>query len=173
MANSYPALAVANEFVEIARQRGAVLTAMQLQKLLYFAHGWYLAQTKVPLLDRNVQAWRFGPVVPEVYHAFKQYGASAIPSFAPKFVLDPTGVTIGRLEYPRLPEEPVLKEFLGKIWNMYGHLSGIQLSNLTHEAGSPWEEVWQREAKFNRHIDIPNSLIDQFFSRKLEQAQPQ
>lgn len=31
------------------------------------------------LLFQRVEAWSFGPVVPEVYHEYKIYGASAIP----------------------------------------------------------------------------------------------
>ena len=46
------------------------------QKLSFFAHGYYLASSGVPLIEGSFQAWPFGPVNPTIYEAFKHYGAA-------------------------------------------------------------------------------------------------
>jgi uncharacterized phage-associated protein len=59
----YPAAAIANEFIKVAKRNGVLLTPMKLQKLVYFAHGWYLALLGKPLINEPVEAWKFGPVI--------------------------------------------------------------------------------------------------------------
>ena len=82
---SYPAKAVANYFIDIARCEGEQLSPMKIQKLVYFAHGWYLALYDEPLLDEKIEAWRYGPVVPSLYHEFKRYGSGTIERYAIDF----------------------------------------------------------------------------------------
>ena len=50
----------------IAEKTGE-LTAMKLQKLVYYAEAWNLAWDGEPLFSENFEAWANGPVVPELY----------------------------------------------------------------------------------------------------------
>src|SRR6185369_6756877 len=70
--------AVANRLLELARERQLIIDPMKVQKLIYYAHGWHLALTGKPLLDRSVEAWQYGPVLPDVYRAFQEFGAQPI-----------------------------------------------------------------------------------------------
>ena len=74
----YDAAAIGNEFIRLAAAHGRRITPMQAIKLTYIAHGWHLAMTGRPLLRDQVQAWKFGPVLPELYHALKAYGNGPI-----------------------------------------------------------------------------------------------
>src|SRR3569833_3739547 len=75
---AYDAKAVANYILDIADERGVAVSPMKLLKLVYFSHGWHLAVTGKPLLNEQVEAWKFGPVVSELYHEFKAFGNSPI-----------------------------------------------------------------------------------------------
>ena len=55
---------------------------MKIIKLVYIAHGHYLAKNDSPLFTEKVEAWDYGPVIPSLYHEFKIYGAFPIDSFA-------------------------------------------------------------------------------------------
>ncbi|MGT8840350.1 Panacea domain-containing protein, partial [Vibrio cholerae] len=67
------AVEVAKELLFLAKGSGINLTNMQIQKLVYIAHGLHLAIQKEALLEEPVRAWKHGPVIPEVYRAYKQY----------------------------------------------------------------------------------------------------
>ena len=55
------------------------LTNLAMQKLLYIAHMLYMGdQGGDPLVSGNFEAWEFGPVHPELYHAVKKFGAEPI-----------------------------------------------------------------------------------------------
>ena len=69
---------VATQIIWIASLDGRSLTPMQLIKLSYIAHGWTLAILDNPLFKDIVEAWRYGPVVPDIYHRYKKFGYSRI-----------------------------------------------------------------------------------------------
>ncbi len=47
------------------------LTAMQLQKLVYYSYAWWLVDHADPLFSGEIKAWVDGPVVDEVYAKHK------------------------------------------------------------------------------------------------------
>ncbi len=63
--------------------RGAVLTPLQVLKLVYLAHGWCLGVHTQPLIDESVEAWRAGPVIRPLYNVIKQDGSSGITERLP------------------------------------------------------------------------------------------
>ena len=72
------ALSVANYLIDLAKKENKNLTQLGLMKRVYIAHGFSLAINKESLLDNRfdkVEAWKYGPVIPSVYHSFKQYKA--------------------------------------------------------------------------------------------------
>ncbi|MCH9780371.1 MAG: SocA family protein [Alphaproteobacteria bacterium] len=54
------------------------VTNLRLQKMLYLGHMWYWGRHDAPLVEDNFEAWDYGPVLPELYHKLKIYGASII-----------------------------------------------------------------------------------------------
>lgn len=169
---AYDSKAVANYFLDRAEQSGKKLDPMQLQKLVYFAHGWHLAASGDPLIDEMVEAWRYGPVIPSLYHEFKSFGKNPITRKASHLKI----VDEEKWDYVFI--EPSIdntdstaktRKLLDVIWNSYGKLSGIQLSNLTHEPGSPWHVTWE-QAQGRKNVDISDELIRDYFRSLLDAA---
>lgn len=144
----YDVLTVADAILKIAKARGQSLTPMQLMKLVYIAHGWSLGLRNVDLFRNRIEAWQYGPVMPDLYHATKRFGRNPIP-------LDLVGEP-----YP-LPVSPEDADFLTDVYNKYGHLNGIQLSYLTHQSGTPWDCVYRPGVS---QIEIPDELIRRHYS---------
>ncbi|MCI8459452.1 MAG: DUF4065 domain-containing protein [Clostridia bacterium] len=89
-------------------------------------------ETGKPLFSENFEAWQYGPVLSSVYHEFKFFGSGVIN----KYATDAEGhAYILKFEHPDYKE-------LGKIFDMicrkFSDNTGIQLSELTHQADTPW-----------------------------------
>jgi uncharacterized phage-associated protein len=166
----YPASAVANEFLKIAHNANVPITPMKLQKLVYFAHGWYLGLTNCPLINEPVQAWKFGPVIPSIYHALKKYGNNPIRGLiSDDDFYGETGFNSYVYSIDDGPEpssNEVVKKLIARVWEVYGGFSPVQLSNLTHETGTPWYETPDRDKK--RGVAINEGLIRDYFRAEAE-----
>jgi uncharacterized phage-associated protein len=151
-------LTIANYFIKKAMQTGAELTPMKLIKLVYIANGWYLALKKEPLIDENVEAWKFGPVVPTVYYQFRKFYKGQIDSY---YTDSLTGTT-------PMPVDAALIQFLDRIWQVYGKYNGMQLSALTHQQGTPWFEVWHHQGgNIRNSVVIGSEIIREHYLQKM------
>ncbi|MFH0702159.1 MAG: type II toxin-antitoxin system antitoxin SocA domain-containing protein [bacterium] len=139
------AINIANTFIKMGLDKKKPITNMKLQKLLYYAQGWYLALTGgESLFEEDFKRWNFGPVCPEVYNKFKKYKAGPIDCI-----------------YKGEPvvDDQDIKRFLEKIWDMYGKYTGGQLSILSHNE-SPWIETEEYET-------ISKDKIELYYCRKI------
>lgn len=75
----YDVHTVADAILKIAKKNGKELTPMQLMKLVYIAHGWSLAIYGSGLFSNRIEAWRYAPVIPDLYQSTKQFGRNSIP----------------------------------------------------------------------------------------------
>ena len=155
---SYSAQAVANEFIDIAGK--GRLDPMKLQKLVYFAHGWHLAIEDAPLTKQQFEAWQFGPVIPELYRAFKDYGAGNVTRYATKLNTLNARSFAPRIHADGNTDAQAALDVIHDVWQVYGSYTAIKLSNATHMDGTPWAK-WYRPAK--QHVVIPDADIKAYF----------
>ena len=59
-------------------EAGEVISNLKMQKLLYYAQGHFSALYDEPLFEERIEAWRYGPVVKNVYDRFAKYTNLAI-----------------------------------------------------------------------------------------------
>ena len=145
----YDCLLIAKTLLKLAAREDKVLTPMQLIKLVYLSHGWALGLYSRPLIKQDVEAWKYGPVIPELYQAIKQYRSSPVKEISCK-------------------EEKIDETFADVIdqeYKIYGSFTGIELSMLTHEKNSPWEITWNSGKSI-----ISNDLIAYYYKKMNSQV---
>ena len=162
MAKTYSAKAIANFFLKLSENDSRPVTPLAIQKLVYFAHGWHLAFFNAPLISDNVEAWKFGPVIPSLYAAFQQYGKSQISRPATEF--DFTKLESVPVEF--LADNPNQEKLLNRVWKDYSRFTGLELSDITHRPDTPWSKVWGNGSTIGRVID--NALIKDYFVQEIE-----
>lgn len=140
---------VAKFLIEIAASQnkagnGDLMTNLRLQKLLYFAQGWSLARTGKPLFDSQLQAWSYGPVVPEIYRRYSSNGNHGIESAGD---FDANALS---------PEE---SELVLDVMREYGKYSTGMLVQMSHAPGAPW-------SKTDISNVIPQDQIQAYFAGK-------
>ena len=148
------ALAVANQFIQLGIADGRPVDPMKLQKLVYIAEGWSLVKRHEPLIRESVEAWPYGPVVPQLYSAFKSYRAANI-----------------HRPCPVPPNTPALEaeddQLIRQVWQQYRGLTAIELSMMTHEQGSAWDLARKAADPANASPVIPPAFIRDEFQRRL------
>ena len=142
--------AIANEFIKLAQEEGKSLTNMQLQKLVFLSQGYTLAILDHPLYYHNTHAWQWGPVIPKLYKPLQKFGRSLVTD---QLEADDT-----------LPQDSEEMEIVRAVWEGYGHLSGGQLSALTHKPNTPWSTTWES----NQFGVIPEDLIAEHYKGIVE-----
>ena len=80
-----------------------------------------------PLVRQRIEAWKYGPVIRGLYADLKHYGNSP--------------VTAPIVAYDDKPFDREELHVIEQVFKEYGGDTGIALSNWTHAAGSPWEQV--------------------------------
>lgn len=143
------AISVANEFIRLGKEEGNFFTPMQLLKLVYIAHGWMLGFFGKPLINEKVEAWRYGPVIPELYQKVKSYGRDKVRNeISARSIFSHTS----------LSEEE--KSVIHFVYKKYGKLDGIKLSMITHQKDTPWSDIFSHEGWGDV---IPNELIQNHY----------
>lgn len=69
---------VAEYIIHEAQKRKKPVTNIKLQKLLYFTQGVYLAKYNKLAFEDNIIAWKYGPVIKDIYYKYSLYGAESI-----------------------------------------------------------------------------------------------
>ncbi|MBY5592054.1 SocA family protein [Rhizobium leguminosarum] len=155
MSGGYDPRAVANLMLDEADRLGIQLTNLSLQKLLYFAHGIYLMQTKTPLVSGYFEAWQYGPVHPSAYRAFKDAGSSAIT-----FRATGQDILTGQPRAITTPSDVRLIGLLQQVLNSYGRMPTGRLVDLSHAKDSPWWYVVEKaKAEVAIGLRITDNLI--------------
>lgn len=116
---------MARSVVDVATyilERTDTITTMKLQKLAFYSQAQHLAQYGVQLFPEDFQAWRGGPVVPELYALHRG-----------KFLIRPGELEGGDSSTLTDHERSVIDNVCAAM----GHTTGAELSERTHRE-SPW-----------------------------------
>ncbi len=117
------------------------MTAMKLQKLVFYSYAWHLVWDERPLFDTRIEAWSNGPVSPELYRMHRgmfQVAPNDIPG-------DPDKL------------DPAERGSIDAVLNTYGAKPAHWLSELSHRE-RPWSEA--RESAGLQPMDRGSAVIE-------------
>lgn len=141
---------IASDFVERA---GGEIQSVKLQKLCFYAFGWYAHLTGEKLFNEQFYAMEYGPVVGELLsaHAKKKVVTS-----------DMIADQIDARTTVHEPIEPYVKTVLDAVWDTYGHVDGFKLAQYSHDEDI-WAESWQRKPEGSKRGDLYSDGIVKYF----------
>jgi len=165
----YQAASIANELLDLASQSGRKVTQIDIQKIVYFAHGWHLALKGRELVAEPIEAWPYGPVIRALYDAFKKFGSDPITEKAPSWRMGPDGRFT--CETPTIQSASPADDFytrslVQKVWAKYGTIPPFKLVEITHLADSPWRKAFEQKKTY-----ISNESIRDYFKSLMAQGQ--
>lgn len=140
-------MASAHDVAAYILSRQGRMTAMKLQKLVYYSQAWSVVWDERPLFPEKIEAWANGPVVRDLYEAHR--GAFEVSDW-------PRG-DARRLDHDERATVDAVLEF-------YGARSAQWLSDLTHRE-RPWLEARRglpEGERGNREIGL--SALEEYYS---------
>jgi uncharacterized phage-associated protein len=154
--------AIANAFLGKPKGLGR-LTQMQVQKLVYIAHGWMLALANEALVDIEPEAWERGPVFPSLRDHIKLSGSKPIKDLIRENDDNPAAFFSdkkrGDVFVANLTEYEM--SVIDHVWSRYGNMGAFRLSDLTHMPMTPWSLTY--EDGIGRNDTIPNKMIQSHY----------
>jgi uncharacterized phage-associated protein len=122
---------VAKYFLSLTdEESGELISNLKLQKLVYYAQGFHLAFFDTPLFPERIEAWTYGPVIPDLYRIYKDCGQCSIPP--------PPDFDISKYD-------PQTKDLLDEVYKVFGQFSAWKLADMTHQE-PPFENAYKRGA---------------------------
>ena len=153
------ALSVANYFIELAKNDKVDVRPLKLMKLVYMVYGYALAIIDRSIIDPRfdkVEAWRYGPVIPSVYHSFKQYRNNPVTEKTVVMVNE-DDFTVEFVE-PKL-EDKNARKVCDFVWKRYRDHSDSKLVSLLHGEATPWAQVYRE----GQNCTIPEVMTKAFY----------
>lgn len=132
------------------------ISAVKLQKLMYYGFGWYGRLTGEKLFTQHFYAMEHGPVVGELLtlHKYRQE-------------VDRDLVEQGRdiIEDPAQVDDPYLGALLEAVWQVYGGISRWRLVEMTHRE-PPWLEAWRLRREGSKRANLDSDAIIEFYLKR-------
>lgn len=124
---TYKAMDVAEYIVSKCSREHHQISNLQLQKILYYVQRHFLQNMRRALFFDDIEAWRYGPVVSEVYYRFSGFGVMTI-------------------YYSQLNTPPIANEDLKVIDEIVEEkrtLNPWSMVDDTHMPGKAWDMVYR------------------------------
>ncbi len=140
---------VADYFVYLASQKmvdegvAEGVTPLKLQKFLYFGQSASLALYDKKLFKEDIEAWKYGPVVPTIYHKFKVKPNHPIQNVSGA--------------YKKITDKGT-QEFIKGIWELFDKYSAGELVEITHNH-APWKTFY----KEGKNVVIPVEILRDYY----------
>ena len=137
---------IANSFIFKARKENIPLSPMKLQKLIYITYANYLQRYGEELFPDRFAAWRYGPVLEEIYYEYRDFGANSID----RYFVDSSK------EAKKVSDSGEVGEIIGEVWEAFKNCSGSYLSVLTHQVGTAWRKAVENKKNYLDDAEIVN-----------------
>lgn len=157
----YQVLDVCRFTINYSNSCGYGISNLKLQKILYFIQAYFLITTSegTPCFGEKIEAWDFGPVVPEAYQEYKRYGSMNIPTITTYIETDHNDAW--NIQRKFFNAEVISKEhrnMIATVVSSFKEYSATDLVKLTHMQ-APWKKAYSRY----KNREITTESIREYF----------
>ena len=133
------------------------LNHQQIQKLAYYCHAWSLAIHHQPLLSEPVEAWRYGPIIPEIYSSLRKWRSDPIRKRTKE----------NSRRQPDAKQENIIRQ----VYEKYGTMTGTEIAASCIGPGTPWRRTKAKHPGMD-HVVIPDPVIEDYYAGILANGWP-
>ena len=140
----YSALDVARYIIWYCEEKKYIVSNLKLQKILYFIQAKFLVEKNTACFSEKIEAWTFGPVIPDVHQQYKIFGNAHIPC-------------VDVQDDFKISEQD--KALIDNMIDKCSKFTASQLGEITHRQ-TPWKKAY----KSYQNNEITQLSVKEFFS---------
>lgn len=139
MMPEYNVIDVSSYIINYSNQINHPINNLKLQKLLYYVQAATLVETGRKCFNSKIIAWQFGPVIPEAYYYYEEYGRNNIPNQDGYKTIKLDNKTL-RMSYAQPVEiDYTIKRIIRNVVDSYLNITNpLELSKKARKEG-PWK----------------------------------
>lgn len=142
---TYDSLDIACYIKDLCKSNKIRFGKTKMNKLMYIAYGIILAEYDHVMTTEVPHYWPQGPVFPHANNKIEKTACNY-----------------------NLNIDQTTKEIISMVVLNWGRQTAEQLSDWSHEEGSPWDKMFKAEAKYNSKMN--NNDIKEYFSKEVLQS---
>lgn len=123
---------IAKYLIDKGKKENKYFTQMQILKIVYLCNSAMLYKRDAPLIYDRIEAWQYGPVIPELYYEICHYGRNYVKE-----------IEVKDENNSNITDENEIR-IINKIYEELKAYSGPRLSTYTHQKGTPWDVVYKK-----------------------------
>lgn len=157
MAEQFTIKQVAEYIIYFASEEGNCVSNLGLQKILYFLHYLFLTENNQKLTeDTYFEAWKYGPVNPQIYYDYSIHGGFSIFPFK-----EPE-------DYQKI-DQYIGESLKGKLKKLL-RFTAWELVVISHTKGDAWDLVYKdgNGSRDRMNDDLIKENISKSTREKLE-----
>lgn len=151
MEGKYSVVDVSSYIILSSKLNNNGVSNLRLQKLLYYVQAEFLLEQGVGAFKEEIEAWDFGPVVPEVYHMYKMFGREDI--------VYPLYMFIDSVDKIEQNDREIIDDVLKRSKN----IPTMELVNMTLQE-EPWKDAYEYAKLMGVGIISKESIREYFVS---------
>jgi len=133
--------------------------------LVFISHGRTLAALNRPLIRDRIETWKYGPVIPVLYHELKVWEGECVHALHYCNTVPGKNKTTDseRTAFFEsvLPADE--RAVIDGVVEEYGKWTFSNLRRLCHEPGSPWDRCYDGE----HGTEIPDHVIQNYYNNEM------
>ncbi|MCD5090486.1 DUF4065 domain-containing protein [Enterococcus hirae] len=148
---------------------GRPITNLELQKYLYFVNAKFLCESGKPLFEEPIEKWKFGPVVSEVYHEYKNNKGNKIMELSEHETINFNEDGI-KIENNCFDEKSIPDEIKNSIRDSIENLSNYTSYELVEETHkhNEWKNDEERILRGVPHLVYNQEALKNYFKEHEE-----
>lgn len=159
---------IANYFVKTSIKQNIIINNLKLQKLLYYFYAKHLLKNQKNPFDESFEKWQYGPVLPSVYHNYKQYYGADIEEVPDRYIFDENINSFKRIKFDdsEIPKD-IRSEIDSFVFNLRNY-DAFELVERTHRHDD-WKNDEEKIQAGFQHIVYDDNVTVDFFKKHIEE----
>lgn len=164
----YNSMDIADYFVQSSLKQKLEINNLKLQKLLYYFYAKTLVEGKENPFSEKFEKWQYGPVLPNVYHTYKQFYGSEITEVPKRYLFndEKRSFDIHEFDEKALPNE--MKTEIDEFVTRLSKYNAFELVERTHQHDD-WKNDESKIQAGLQHIIYDDKVTLEYFKNNVEE----